>query len=263
MEGGALYLIRLDDAAEYMDIQKWLRAVELITNFGVTPLIGVIPKCEDSKFVAKYEYNSDFWNVVQNWQERGCIMAMHGFNHVSKLAKGGLNPIHNRSEFVSLSLEEQKIKIKKGYDILKKQKIDAKVFFAPCHTFDENTLQALKEETSIRIISDTIANDVYKKGDFFFLPCQEGKCRTLPFKFVTIALHPNEMKEKDFTTLEQFLKTKANNCVKNFNNLSLHERQLSFYDKILRFLYFSMRGIKKILHRNTINEDDIIKDIIF
>ena len=167
----------------------------------------------------------------------------------TELSDGGINPIHNRSEFVSLSLEEQKKKISGGYNIFQSQNIGAKIFFAPSHTFDENTLQALKDETPIRIISDTIANNVYKMNDFFFLPCQEGKCRTLPFKFVTISLHPNEMKENDFANLELFLKTNASNCIKGFDELPLLERNFSLYDRLLRFLYFSLRGLKRLLKR--------------
>ena len=242
-----MYLIRLDDAAEYMDIPKWQKAVELINSFGVCPLIGVIPKCEDPDFVGKYEYNASFWDIARSWQEKGCIMALHGFKHTTKPAKGGLNPIHDRSEFVSLSLEEQKQKIRDGYNILIEQKIKPRVFFAPAHTFDKNTLLALKEETPIRIISDTIANNVYKVDDFFFLPCQQGKCRSLPFKFVTISLHPNEMKENDFANLDSFLKTNASTCIKSFNDLPLLERSLSFYDRLLRFLYFFLRKIKKLV----------------
>ena len=165
--------------------------------------------------------------------------------------------------FLALFMKrKQKIKIKKGYDIFKKQKIDAKVFFALCHTFDENTLQALKEDTNIRIVSDTIANDVYKMDDFFFLSCQEGKCRSLPFKFVTIALHPNEMKENDFAYLEQFLNANLNNCIKSFNDLLLQVRKFSFYDKILKFLYFSMCDIKKLMHRNNVIKTITIKNVI-
>ena len=258
-----MYLIRLDDASEYMDISKWQRAVELITNFGVCPLIGVIPKCEDPDFVGKYEYNASFWDIARNWQEKGCIMALHGFDHITKCSKGGLNPIHNRSEFVSLSLEEQKKKISEGYSILQKQKIEAKVFFAPAHTFDENTLQALKDETPIRIISDTIANNVYEMNDFFFLPCQEGKCRKLPFKFVTIALHPNGMKENDFKNLELFLQINGSNCIKTFNELPLQIRKLSFYDRFLQFLYFSLRKIKKLLNKEKkLLNNSILKNLI-
>ena len=242
-----MYLIRLDDASEYMDIPKWQKAVELINSFGVCPLIGVIPKCEDPDFVGRYEYNALFWDIARSWQEKGCIMALHGFKHTTKPAKGGLNPIHDRSEFVSLSLEEQKQKIRDGYNILIEQKIKPKVFFAPAHTFDKNTLLALKEETPIRIISDTIASNVYKVDDFFFLPCQQGKCRSLPFKFVTISLHPNEMKENDFANLDSFLKTNVITCIKSFNDLPLLERSLSFYDRLLRFLYFFLRKIKKLV----------------
>ena len=123
-------------------------------------------------------------------------------------------------------------------------------------------MQALKEDTNIRIVSDTIANDVYKMDDFFFLPCQEGKCRNLPFKFGTIVLHPNEMKENDFAYLEQFLNANVNNCIKSFNDLLLQVRKFSFYDKILKFLYFSMRGIKKLKHRNKVIKTITIKNVI-
>ena len=124
-----MYLIRLDDASEYMDTTNWMRVVELVNSFGCCPLIGIIPKCEDSRFIDRYEYNSSFWDLVRSWQEKGFILALHGFNHVTELSDGGINPIHNRSEFVSLSLEEQKKKIRGGYNIFQSQNIGAKIFF--------------------------------------------------------------------------------------------------------------------------------------
>lgn len=75
--------------------------------------------------------------------------------------------------------------IQHGVDVLKGHDIKPKVFFAPSHIFDENTLVALKEESDIRIISDTIANDVYFENDFYFIPKQSGRVRKLPFKVCT------------------------------------------------------------------------------
>jgi predicted deacetylase len=82
--------------------------------------------------------------------------------------------------------------------------IDPKVFFAPAHTFDNNTLIALKECSNIRIISDTIANDVYSQFGFTFVPQQSGRVRKLPFKTVTFCYHPNVMNDDEFVRLEKF-----------------------------------------------------------
>ena len=73
--------------------------------------------------------------------------------------------------------------------------IDPKVFFAPAHTFDNNTLIALKECSNIRIISDTIANDIYTKYGFTFVPQQAGRVRKQPFRTVTFCYHPNTMND--------------------------------------------------------------------
>ena len=41
------YLIRLDDACETMDLNKWLRMESLLSKYNVKPLIAVIPNNED------------------------------------------------------------------------------------------------------------------------------------------------------------------------------------------------------------------------
>ena len=74
-------------------------------------------------------------------------------------------------------------------------------------------MKALKEKTNIRVISDTIANDVYKKGDFWFIPQQSGGVRELPLKIVTFCYHPNVMEDKDFVVLEKFLQEHKNDFI--------------------------------------------------
>lgn len=44
-----------------------------------------------------------------------------------------------------------------GVAVMREYGINLKYFSALSHTFDENTLVALQEESDIRIISDTIA----------------------------------------------------------------------------------------------------------
>ena len=95
---------------------------------------------------------------MRTWQARGWCLALHGYDHVYLSGSGGLNPVNARSEFAGLPLEAQKEKISAGLALLREQGIEPRVFFAPSHTFDENTLTALKECSRIRHISDTVAN---------------------------------------------------------------------------------------------------------
>ena len=191
------YIIRLDDACEKMDVEKWDRMEKLLDKYKVKPLVGVIPHCEDP-MMDKYEFDAEFWKKVEIWKNKGWTIAMHGYNHVYGTPCGGMNPVNKRSEFAGLSYEEQAEKIERGWEILIDYGFHPEVFFAPSHTFDENTLKALKNKTTIRVISDTIASDVYKKDDFWFIPQQSGSVRKLPLKTVTFCYHPNTMTDKSF-----------------------------------------------------------------
>jgi predicted deacetylase len=199
------YIIRLDDASEYMDVEKWSQMEELLDKYGVKPIFGIIPDNHDDSLTSMYNHEPDFWNKAHRWIAKGWIPAMHGCEHLYVTENGGVNPINKRSEFAGLSYDVQAEKIERGWEILKEHYIQPNIFFAPSHTFDDNTLHAIKNRTDIRIISDTIAYDAYKDGDFWFIPQQSGRVRRLPFKIVTFCYHPNMMQERDYTMLNNFL----------------------------------------------------------
>lgn len=230
------YILRLDDASQYRNIDNWNRIEKLLVEYDIKPLVGVIPDNQDSSFDI-YPFDIEFWNIVERWINNGWTIAMHGYNHVYITNDGGLNPVNLRSEFAGLPLLEQETKIEKGIRIMYEHNIFPKVFFAPFHTFDKNTLIALKNKSDINIISDTIANNIYFENGFFFVPQQSGKVRRLCFKVVTFCYHPNTMQEKDFLILENFI-IKYKNKFIDFNNLQLKKRKLNLYDKFLKKLYF-------------------------
>lgn len=234
-----MYIIRLDDASEHMEITNWMRMKELLDRYGVKPIFGIIPKNQDPDLLA-YSRVSDFWKIAYRWQEEGWIPALHGFTHEFFTREGGINPVNFRSEFAGLSLEQQRLKIRKGYETLKKYGIKADVFFAPAHTFDRNTLKALYIETPIRVISDTVANDIYFKEPFYFVPQQSGQVRRLPFKVVTFCYHPNILTEAGFINLEKFLK-KNQDSFTVFSADMLIKREKGFLDKTLSRLYFAKK----------------------
>lgn len=234
-----MFIIRLDDASNYMNHDNWDRMELLLNKYNIKPIVGIIPNNKDIELL-NYSNDSKFWEKAKKWEKKGWIIAMHGYEHLYLTKNGGINPIQYRSEFAGLSLEIQKEKIKKGYAILKEKGLNPTVFFAPSHTFDNNTIRALKEETDIRIISDTIANDIYFKDGFYFIPQQSGTVRKLPFKIVTFCYHPNTMDSDDFVKLERFIKDNNNKFI-NFYDITLVKRKLNLYDKLLKKMYFVKR----------------------
>ena len=235
--------MRLDDASEYMDVEKWQRMEDLLDKYHIKPIVGVIPDNQDPDMVGVYPKDEQFWKKVQCWKKKGWIIALHGYTHVFETREGGLNPVNDRSEFAGVPLERQKEKIRSGVRILRDHGIEPELFFAPAHTFDESTLEALKEESNIRIISDTIANDVYFEKDFYFIPQQSGRVRNLPFKTVTFCYHPNIMVQQRFEELDRFIKANQSEFVESSHRGCLKNRKINVFDGILRKIYF-------FIHRN-------------
>lgn len=240
------YLIRLDDACQTMDRLKWLRMEYVLDKYEIKPMVGVIPLNDDphQKIAPVYE---GFWTKIKEWENKGWSIALHGYNHcyVSKEGLNGLNPMWKRSEFAGLSLEKQREKIRDGVAILRSHDINPMYFFAPSHTFDENTLVALMEESDIRIISDTIALRPYRYGDFVFIPQFSGKCREMIFPGVyTFCLHPSSMTDIDIDQVERFLDKYYKKFI-SFADINIETvGAKTIFDRLLSWGYFFMRKIR-------------------
>lgn len=232
--------MRLDDASEYMDIDRWKHIQELLDYYEIKPIVGIIPDNQDEQLVGIYDKDHLFWEKTNRWIKNGWIPAQHGCEHRYVTSQGGINPVNKKSEFAGLPYEIQAEKIERGWRILKAHGVKPEIFFAPSHTFDENTLRAIRDKTDIRVISDTIAYDVYEKDDFWFIPQQSGKVRSLPFKLVTFCYHPNTMEAKDYDILEAFIKNKGKQFV-TFDFSLLKKRKFGIKDWILKKLYFMRR----------------------
>ena len=239
------YLIRLDDACPTMDEKKWQRIEKILDAYDVRPMVGVIPNNNDQKQKIDAE-NFYFWAKVKRWEQKDWTIALHGYDHcyISEEGLKGLNPLWARSEFAGVPLEKQKEKIRRGVEIFRLHGIDPKYFFAPSHTYDQNTLVALKEESNIRIISDTIATKPYKDGDFIFIPQLSGHCTSMKFPGIwTFCLHPSEMTEKNFVMTENFLKNHQDEFV-GFSDLDLNNlKKKSILDCFLSLMYFTRRKL--------------------
>ena len=80
---------------------------------------------------------------------------MHGFSHDYDIEtnKKDYFKLGGRSEFFGKSLDEQIEKIECGLKIFKSHEIKIRSFFAPNHTYDLNTFEALKK-CGIEIVLD-------------------------------------------------------------------------------------------------------------
>ncbi len=239
------YILRLDDACERMDVEKWTRIEALCEQYNIHPLVGVIPNNQD-KHMSHYPFDNHFWTeTLDRWHKKGWRIAMHGYEHTysvrGKLA-GGLNPVQDCSEYAGLSIDEQRRKIRLGLDVFKSHGHELPdVFFAPSHTYDENTVLVIRETGVIRFISDSIALRPYQKWGISFVPVQTGNPRSLPFfRLVTIACHPNTMSNEAISNLKLFI---SSHSFTDFPSTIVVNTE-SVFDKIIRKVYFSFRKIK-------------------
>lgn len=242
------YLIRLDDACPTMNAKKWQRLEDILDTYGVKPMVGVIPANKDAK--QKIDaVDTQFWTKVRTWEKKGYTIALHGYDHcfISDGGMLGLNPLWERSEFAGVPLQLQKLKIRKGVEVCRTNGIEPKYFFAPAHTYDENTLIALREESNIRIISDTIATKPYRDGDFVFIPQMGGHCTEMKIPGTwTFCLHPSVMNDSDFVATEAFLEAHKNEMI-GFDELNLNKlKGKNVMSRLLSWAYFTRRRLKGI-----------------
>ena len=240
------YLIRLDDASPYSDLKKWKRLEEIFDKYEVQPIIASIPDNKD-KTIEYSAPNSKYWEWIKSMDKKGWTIALHGYQHLFHKIDRGKNifPFYGRSEFSGLSLEEQRDKIRKGYMIFKKNQIKPTVWVAPGHCFDNNTLKALKLETDIRIISDGIAFNHFKKFDFQFIPQQLWDYKIRSFGLWTICLHPDTMSLDEINEFEKKLEfLSKSKKLASVKKLRFRDNKLSILDQLYSFYFWQKHSLK-------------------
>ena len=198
----AKYIIRLDDACPTSDLKKWMAIEEILDEYNVSPIVAVIPANRDETLIHQSP-NPDFWDMVKRWEKKGWSIAMHGYQHLFHVVdrKRLMFPYYDRSEFGGLSIDKQKTKLRCSLKIFRKNNIEPKLWVAPAHSFDTDTLQALADETQINIVSDGISFFSYYEKGFYFIPQQLWTIKKKMFGIWTVCLHPDNMTDED---IEEF-----------------------------------------------------------
>ena len=165
-------LLRFDDICPTMNWEQWDRAKQLMDEKGVIALLGVIPDCQDPDLNID-KPREDFWDYIKELQRQGFTIAMHGYHHVFDIQASGIVTPKKHSEFAGHPYEIQYEKIKKGKAILKEHGIETVVFFAPAHSYDDNTLKALAAN-GFKYISDVMSSKPYKRNGIICIPSRSG-----------------------------------------------------------------------------------------
>ena len=53
------YIIRLDDASEIMNVSTWERIEELLDNYNIKPIVGIIPNNKDTLLNKMFKNQKD------------------------------------------------------------------------------------------------------------------------------------------------------------------------------------------------------------
>ena len=238
-------LIRIDDICENMDWELMKKLESLFDEHSIKPVLGVIPNNKDQDFLS-FPHNDDFWNQLRKWQTKGWEVAQHGYTHIyDKLCskKSDFFNYGGGSEFFGHSLETQILRIKKGLQKFKEEKINIRAFFAPNQTYDANTFVALKE-CGIHQVIDGYGLMPYTENEISFVPQLFEKVFILPFGIQSTKLHLHSWKKQDFINFESFIKKNSNKIITYDEALKKLNNNL-FY-KVIRFFTKKILKLKRI-----------------
>ena len=233
------YFFRLDDIAPNMNWDNFNAALEIFKRNNIKPLIAVIPDLRDPKLL-NYPVNSNFWPIIKELNGNGWIIAQHGYRHLA-IGGGGVLQIHKSGEFGGLGFKDQEVMISAGKKIMEAQTFIPNVFVAPRHSFDKNTLGALKQN-NFNFISDGIALWPFKKWGLVWLPQILWRPRKGMLGLITVALHTNTMSREDLKNTEKFIE-KNRDKIGDFSELMEWHEKSGF---IKKFLLFFINQIFKV-----------------
>lgn len=190
------FVLRFDDLCPTANWQVWDRVEALLCEFGVTPIISVIPDNRDKTLIVG-RLGENFWDRVQSWQRRGWTIGLHGYQHCYLTKKAGLYGRSAASEFAGLPYEVQEIKLQNAIRIFHEHGVKPEVWVAPAHSFDSDTIDILLR-MGVHIINDGYALYPYVDDrGMIWIPQQVGRFRNLPIGIWTVCFHFNRWKDED------------------------------------------------------------------
>ena len=200
----AQYLLRLDDLCPTHSPVRWDQFRKLIEEFRIRPILAVIPDNGDPH-LNRAPHDPRFWDQMREMETAGATIAAHGYRHVCQSRGESLLALHRRSEFAGVDLDIQRAWIRSGIEILREKGLRPRLWVAPRHGFDRNTLRVLREE-GLAYISDGFARIPYRQNGVVWIPQQLWSPVSKSKGLWTICIHPNSARDLDLERLRWFLK---------------------------------------------------------
>lgn len=246
-------LLRFDDICPMMNWAQWEKAKKMLDAKGVTALLGVVPNCKDPELQID-EARPDFWEYIKELQKQGYAIAMHGYHHQFEIKADGLVTRNKISEFAGLPYEKQLEKIRKGKDIFTKHGIEVNTFFAPAHSYDDNTLRALAV-CGFKYVSDGLSSKPYLRQGIKLLPCRSGGIPRIEKKsgYITAVVHAHEWDRKD-TGIEKSrfidLFENYNSEIVSFNEYKQQKEGIGWCERLIEkcCLYLKLYLAPRLIH---------------
>lgn len=203
----AQFLLRFDDLCPTMVRRRWERFLPLIEEFGIKPILAVVPDNRDRE-LDRDAPDPEFWTRMRAMQAAGATIALHGYQHTCNSEGSSLVPLHRRSEFAGRSAVTQRQWIESGLQILRAQGLDPRIWVAPRHGFDSRTLYALRR-VGIKMLSDGLARVPFKRGGLIWIPQQLWGPVEKSAGVWTICVHPNNSSKNQVGQMREFLRVHA------------------------------------------------------
>lgn len=230
--------VRLDDITPDMDWERFLAVKKLLDRCKIKPLIGVIPDNRDENIKGKETgEHPEFWSYMQELKSEGWVIAMHGFQHRYTTQKGGCFPLNAFSEFAGLPYEKQRSMLQMGKEILSQKGIETEIFMAPAHSYDKNTLRALKE-TGFAGLTDGFGSAPYLWKGLTFYPISFQLGRTLRKKkgFSTMVLHAGTMTDEDLKRVENYFQMPGPEWISFSEYLKMAPKKRQLFARLWEFM---------------------------
>jgi len=200
----AQYLLRFDDLCPTVSDRWRLRLLPLIREFQICPILAVVPDNRDPNLQLDSP-DSTFWAAMRELESAGAAIGLHGYHHLSNSRGRSLVPLHRDSEFAGVPRGTQRHWICEGLRILRNHQLNPRIWVAPRHGFDVQTLEALREE-GVHMLSDGFAHVPFISEGMTWIPQQLWKPVEKSEGLWTICIHPNTASSAEIDHLRIFLR---------------------------------------------------------
>jgi hypothetical protein len=187
-----------------MHYPRWQRFLPLIEEFGLRPILAVIPDNQDKELNLSLP-EPEFWAQMRAMEAAGATIALHGYRHLCASHGASLLPLHRQTEFAGVPEETQRQWICEGLGILRGHGLNPAIFVAPRHGFDRTTLRALRNE-GIQLLSDGFARLPFTRGGLTWIPQQLWGPVKKKKGLWTICIHSNFTQDAQVEQLHLFLR---------------------------------------------------------